>query len=92
MSFIFRGLLILFLFALIVYVMKAIARLRFNLSGTMRDVRNLRDRIEDPRRTSRDAVRCTSCGTFLDRREALVLRTAGAERTFCSKQCINSNL
>ncbi len=88
MGFIFRGLLIIFIFSLIVYLLKAVARLRFHLNGTMRDLRHIRDRIDLPQGGSREAVRCATCGTFLDRREALILRSRGSEQAFCSKECI----
>lgn len=86
MSFILRCVLILLIFAFIVYVMKAIARLSHHLRGTIKDVKEIRERVGRPA-ASAEMVRCVSCGAFVSSRDAVTISSRGRSQIFCSRDC-----
>lgn len=87
MSFVFRCVMVLLVFSFIVYVMKAIARLSFNLRGTIRDVSKLRDQVGGRPESSAEMIRCASCGSFISTRDAITLSSGSKAMTFCSQDC-----
>ncbi|NDD63413.1 MAG: hypothetical protein EBZ36_05480 [Acidobacteria bacterium] len=88
-----------FAFVFVVYVLKAIARLRFFIAGTMGDVRRLRDQVADHRGSASsasalgaDMVRCQACGAFVAVREAVTIRSRNARQSFCSDECLRRHV
>lgn len=91
MGFIFRFVLILFVFAFIVYVLKAIARLSFHMRGTVKDVRKLREQVTGRSTSNAEMVRCAACGAFVTNREALTLAEGKRQQSFCSRACLQAH-
>lgn len=89
---IFKCLAALFIFAFVVYVFKALARLRFFINGTMRDVRRLREQVVGRPETGAEMVRCLSCGSFVAASEAVTLRRSQNRQTFCSTECLQRHV
>ena len=90
MGFIFRFVLILFVFAFVVYVLKAIARLSHHLRGTIRDVREIREKMSPA--VSANMVRCLSCGAFVSARDAVTVTSRNRSQTFCSSECARAHV
>ncbi|HEV2669446.1 MAG TPA: hypothetical protein VG324_31305 [Blastocatellia bacterium] len=90
MNFIFRCVLILLVFAFIVYVLKAIARLSHHLRGTIRDVKEIREKVSPG--VSANMVRCLSCGAFVSARDAVTFSFRNSSQTFCSSECARAHI
>ena len=90
MGFIFRFVLILLVFAFVVYVLKAIARLSHHLRGTIRDVREIREKMSPA--VSANMVRCLSCGAFVSARDAVTISSRNRSQTFCSSECARAHV
>ncbi|HYE75235.1 MAG TPA: hypothetical protein VEF04_17970 [Blastocatellia bacterium] len=92
MSFVFRVVLILLIFAFVVYVFKALARLSHNLRYTVKEVNKMRE--QQGRAGTRDSirsmkmVRCAACGSFIAERDAMQISSRGKSQNFCSTNCI----
>ncbi len=91
MSFILRCVLILLIFAFIVYVIKAIARLSHHLRGTIKDVKEIRERGGRPA-ASAEMIRCASCGAFVSSRDAVTISARGRSQIFCSRDCAQAHI
>lgn len=89
---IFKFLVAIFIFAFVVYVFRALSRLRFFINGTMRDVRRLREQVVGRPEVAAELVRCLSCGSFVAAREAVTLRKAQTRQTFCSTECLQRHV
>jgi hypothetical protein len=89
-----RFLIALFIFAFVVYVLKVLARLRFFINGTMRDVRRLRDQMMEPAAGAGgpEMVRCLACGAFVAAREAVTISSARTRQSFCSNECLQRHV
>jgi hypothetical protein len=99
LNYIFRAVLILLIFSFIVYVLKAIARLSFNVRKTVRDVRAMRDGINTAsgarskkKAISTEMVRCAACGAFVAADEAVTLSSRHRAAMFCSRDCIEAHI
>jgi hypothetical protein len=90
LGFIFRFVLILLVFAFVVYVLKAIARLSHHLRGTIRDVKEIRERVSPS--VSANMVRCISCGAFVSARDAVTISSRNRSQTFCSSECARAHV
>lgn len=90
MGFIFRFVLILLVFAFVVYVLKAIARLSHHLRGTIRDVKEIREKMSPA--VSANMVRCLSCGAFVSARDAVTISSRNSSQTFCSSECARAHV
>lgn len=90
MGFIFKCVLILLVFAFVVYVLKAIARLSNHLRGTIRDVREIREKVSPA--VSANMVRCISCGAFVSARDAVTISSRNRSQTFCSNECARAHV
>ena len=90
MGFIFRFVLILLVFAFVVYVLKAIARLSHHLRGTIRDVKEIREKVSPA--VSANMVRCLSCGAFVSARDAVTISSRNSSQTFCSSECARAHV
>lgn len=90
MGFIFRFVLILLAFAFVVYVLKAIARLSHHLRGTIRDVKEIREKVSPT--VSANMVRCLSCGAFVSARDAVTISSRNSSQTFCSSECARAHV
>lgn len=89
MSFVIRLVLALLLFSFVVYVLKALARLGHHLRGTVREVKNIRDRLQQSDGVSAEMVRCHSCGAFVSASDAIRLRLANQTSVYCSESCLS---
>jgi hypothetical protein len=92
LNFIIRCVLILLVFAFIVYVLKAIARLSHNLRGTIRDVNDIREKAHGRSAASADMVRCLSCGAFVSSRDAVTISSRNRALVFCSGECARAHI
>jgi len=90
LGFIFRFVLILLVFAFVVYVLKAIARLSHHLRGTIRDVKEIREKMSPA--VSANMVRCLSCGAFVSARDAVTVSSRNRSQTFCSSECARAHV
>jgi hypothetical protein len=90
LGFIFKFVLILLVFAFVVYVLKAIARLSHNLRGTIRDVKEIREKVSPA--VSANMVRCISCGAFVSARDAVTISSRNRSQTFCSTECARAHV
>ena len=90
MGFILRFVLILFVFAFVVYVLKAIARLSHHLRRTIRDVKEIREKVSPA--VSANMVRCLSCGAFVSARDAVTISSRNSSQTFCSSECARAHV
>jgi hypothetical protein len=88
LSFILRAVLILLLFAFVVYVIKSIARLSYRLRSTIKDFQNLREEVSGRPVASAEMVRCSACGAFVMSRDALTVSSRNSARVFCSPECM----
>jgi hypothetical protein len=88
LSFVFRLVLALFLFSFVVYVFKALARLGHHLSGTAREVKNIRERLHQSDSVSAEMVRCQSCGAFVSTSDAVKLKIGNQSFVYCSEACL----
>jgi len=89
---IIRCLIILFVFAFIVYVLKAIARLSHRLRGTINDVKEIREKAAGRGRATEDMVRCQSCGAFISLRDAVTVSSRNKSQAFCSSACARAHI
>ena len=90
MGFIFRFVLVLLVFAFVVYVLKAIARLSHHLRGTIRDVKEIREKVSPT--VSANMVRCLSCGAFVSARDAVTISSRNRSQSFCSSECARAHV
>ena len=90
MGFIFRFVLILLVFAFVVYVLKAIASLSHHLRVTIRDVKEIREKVSPT--VSANMVRCLSCGAFVSARDAVTISSRNSSQTFCSSECARAHV
>jgi hypothetical protein len=93
LGFIVKCVLILLVFAFIVYVMKAITRLSAHLRNTVKEVKNLHGQqgsrqASGQAQASADMVRCISCGAFVASRDAVTLSSRNRAQVFCSHECL----
>ncbi|MGH9850177.1 MAG: hypothetical protein ACREBD_09995 [Blastocatellia bacterium] len=89
---IIRCLLILLAFAFIVYVLKAIARLSHHLRGTIKDVKEIREKAPRRSKAGADMVRCLSCGAFVSSRDAVTISSRNNSKVFCSGECARTHI
>jgi hypothetical protein len=92
LNFILRCVLILLVFAFIVYVLKAIARLSQHLRGTIGDVKEIREKMSGRPAVSADMVRCLSCGAFVSSRDAVTISSRDRSQVFCSSECARAHI
>jgi hypothetical protein len=92
LNFIFKCVLILLVFAFIVYVLKAIARLSHHLRGTISDVKEIREKVSGRPAASADMVRCLSCGAFVSSRDAVTISSRNRSLVFCSGECARAHI
>lgn len=92
MNLIFKCVLILLVFAFIVYVLKAIARLSHHLRGTISDMKEIREKVSGRPTASADMVRCLSCGAFVSSRDAVTISSRNRSLVFCSGECARAHI
>ncbi len=90
MSFIFRIVLILFVFAFVVYVLKMIARLSFNVRNTAKELNKMREQVTRRQGKSTEMLRCIACGAFVSAQDAVKVSSGGRAQIFCSHECLHS--
>ena len=87
---ILRAVLILFIFAFVVYVLKMIARLRFSVRSTVKELNKLREQAATRQGKSTEMARCAACGAFVATQDAMQLSSGGRAQTFCSHECLHT--
>ena len=92
MPILIRWVLILLLFAFVVYVFKAIARLVFNLRATARDILKIRDQMSGKPISGTEMIRCASCGAFVHALEAITISKGKSRISFCSRECLQAHM
>ncbi|MGH9753923.1 MAG: hypothetical protein ACREA2_14180 [Blastocatellia bacterium] len=92
MNFILKCVFILLVFAFIVYVLKAIARLSHHLRATIGDMKEIREKVSGRPAVSADMVRCLSCGAFVSTRDAVTLSSRNRSQVFCSGECARAHI
>lgn len=92
MSFILKCVLVLLVFAFIVYVLKALARLSHHLRGTISDMKDIREKVSGRSSASADMVRCLSCGAFVSSRDAVTISSRNRSMVFCSGECARAHV
>ncbi|HKX28804.1 MAG TPA: hypothetical protein VJ302_13990 [Blastocatellia bacterium] len=75
-------------FAFVVYVLKSITRLGFQLRRTMKELRQLRQEANGGSAAGAEMQRCLSCGAFVSSRDAVVISSRGQSQVFCSQACM----
>jgi hypothetical protein len=91
-SFILRAVIILIIFAFVVFVLKAIARLSSRLRITIKDVQKLRDQMSGRATANAEMIRCVSCGAFVSARDAVTISSGNRAQVFCSRECIRAHV
>ena len=91
MTFLLKFVVILIIFAFVVYVFKAITRLSFNLRKTAKEINQMRDQMGGRSATvnSTAMLRCAACGAFVSAKDAKQIVSAGKAQTFCSDECLH---
>ena len=93
MGFILKFVVILFIFAFVVYVLKAAVRLSHNLRSATKELLQMRDAPGQRGPIgSTQMVRCAACGSFVAARDALNLSKQGRSVSFCSTECIQAHV
>lgn len=87
---ILRAVLILFVFAFVVYVLKMIARLRFTVRNTAKEINKLREQAAPQPGKNTEMARCAACGAFVAARDAVQVSSGGRAQTFCSHECLHA--
>ena len=90
MIFIFRIIVILFIFAFVVYVLKMIARLSFNVRNTAKELNKMREQVGMRQGKSTEMLRCVACGAFVSAQDAVKVTFGGRAQTFCSHECLHA--
>ncbi len=91
MIFIFRIIVILFIFAFVVYVLKMIARLRFSVRNTAKELNKMREQATTRQGKSTEMIRCAACGAFVAAQDAVRISSSGRAQTFCSHECLHTH-
>ena len=91
MTFILRAVVIVFIFAFVVYVMKAISRLSSNLRSTAKELNKMRDQAPTHQPKSTEMIRCAACGAFVAPRDAVQVTSSGRGQMFCSYECLQTH-
>lgn len=90
MIFLLRIVVILFIFSFVVYVLKMIARLRFTVRNTAKEVSKMRQQVEMRQGKSTEMLRCVACGAFVAVQDAVTIVAGGRDQTFCSHECLHT--
>jgi hypothetical protein len=89
-TFILRAVIILFIFAFVVYVLKMISRLSFNARTTTKELNKMREQVATRQPKSTEMLRCAACGSFVPTRDAVRVSSGGRVQTFCSHECLQT--
>jgi hypothetical protein len=92
LGFIFKCVLVLLIFSFIVYVLKAITRLSYHLRGTIRDVKEIREKVSGRSGANAEMIRCQTCGAFVSSRDAVTISSRNRSQVFCSSQCAQTHI
>lgn len=88
MSFVLRAALILLVFAFVVYVLKALRQLNYDLRRTKKEMRQPGAGRAGRAAADTPMLRCAACGAFVAAREAVQISARGKSRNFCSTACL----
>lgn len=90
MIFLFRIVVILFVFAFVVYVLKMIARLSFTARNTAKELSKVREQVATRQGKNTEMLRCAACGAFVAAPDAVKVSSGGRAQTFCSHECLHT--
>jgi hypothetical protein len=89
-TFILKAVVILFIFAFVVYVLKMISRLTANVRKTAKELNKMREQAPAQKPKSTEMIRCAACGAFVAPRDAVQVTTGGRGQMFCSYECVQA--
>ncbi|HEX4945576.1 MAG TPA: hypothetical protein VFZ34_02780 [Blastocatellia bacterium] len=92
MTFILKAVAILLIFAFVVYVLKMISRLSFNVRNTAKELNRMREQATARQPKSTEMSRCVACGSFVAARDAVTVSAGGRAQIFCSTECLQSRV
>jgi hypothetical protein len=87
---ILKAVLILFIFAFVVYVLKRLARLSFNARNTAKELSKMREQVATRQGKNTEMLRCAACGAFVAAQDAVKVSSGGRAQTFCSHECLHT--
>jgi hypothetical protein len=90
-TFILRFVVILFIFAFVVYVLKMLARLSFNVRNTAKELSKMREQAAVHKPKSTEMIRCAACGAFVSAQDAVKVTSGGRAQIFCSHECLHAH-
>lgn len=90
MTFILKAIVIVFIFAFVVYVLKMIARLSSNVRNTAKELNKMRAQAAPRQPKNTEMLRCAACGAFVTPRDAVQVTSGGRAQTFCSHECLQT--
>ncbi|HEX4948147.1 MAG TPA: hypothetical protein VFZ34_15855, partial [Blastocatellia bacterium] len=76
--------------AFVVYVLKMIARLSFNVRNTAKELNKMREQTDLRQPKSTEMIRCVACGAFVTARDVVRVTAGGRTQTFCSHECLQT--
>ncbi len=91
MTFILKAVVILFIFAFVVYVLKMISRLSLHVRKTAKELTKMRDQTAPRQPNSTEMIRCAACGAFVAPRDAVKVTASGRGQLFCSYECLQTH-
>ena len=91
MTLIRNAVVILLIFAFVVYVLKMISRLSLHVRKTAKELGKMRDQATTRQPKSTEMIRCAACGAFVAPRDAVQVTSSGRGQMFCSYECLQTH-
>ena len=91
MTLIRNAVVILLIFAFVVYVLKMISRLSLLVRKTAKELGKMRDQSTTRQPKSTEMIRCAACGAFVAPRDAVQVTSGGRGQMFCSYECLQTH-
>lgn len=91
MTFILKAVVVLLIFAFVVYVLKMISRLSVHVRKTAKELNIMRDQTASRQPASTEMIRCVACGAFIAPRDAVQVTSGGRAQRFCSHECLQTH-
>ncbi len=86
-----KAVVILLIFAFVVYVLKMISRLSLHVRKTAKELTQMRDQATTRQPKSTEMIRCAACGAFVAPRDAVQVTSGGRGQMFCSYECLQTH-
>jgi hypothetical protein len=91
LSFVIKLVIALIIFAFVVYVLKALARINHHVRKTVREIRRLQELQPDAQPVSAEMVRCAGCGAFIAPQDAVSVTARHHAQFYCSRACLKAH-